>query len=589
MEEFKKLGLSDETIKVLEKKGYTEPTSIQAKAIPLLLKGKKDVVGQSQTGTGKTASFALPIIETIKESSKIVQAIILAPTRELALQVAGEINSLKGERNIKVLAVYGGAAITTQIQKLKKGIDIVVGTPGRVMDLQKRKNLNLDNIKYAVLDEADEMLNMGFVKDIEKILKNTPEDKKMLLFSATMPKPILNIAKKYMREYEFIEVEKTELVIDTVEQIYYDVNSRDRNEALKRVIDYNNDFYGIVFCNRKSDVDTLTHQLLNMNYSAAALHGDITQGQREKILGQFRKKQVKLLIATDVAARGIDIDDLTHVVNFSLPQSPESYVHRIGRTGRAGKKGIAITFVIPSERRKLSFVERINSCKLTKHKLPSAKDIVAHKEVQMKEIIKNIIEKNSVKSLEKYKLIAEELLEGNKPDEIIAAVLKYSFKNQLDLSTYKDISEVSRSSSSSDSRSYGRGRSRSSRGRSDRGEFRGNRSNSSSSRRSDRDRSSSRGSDRKRSDSRDKYAHKKSDGDRSSSRDKYAHKKSDGDRSSSRDKYAHKKSDSKKTYNRDSDKKKSDRSENKGSDRKRSSDKKNKKSEGFRHNRKVKN
>ncbi len=459
MEEFKKLGLSDKTIQVLEKKGFTEPTAIQAKVIPLLLEGKKDIVGQSQTGTGKTAGFALPIIEKIKGHSSTVQAIILTPTRELALQVAKEINSLKGDKNIKVLPVYGGAPIGPQRQKLREGIDIVVGTPGRVMDLQRRKSLRLDNIKYAVLDEADEMLNMGFVEDIETILQNTPKDKNMLLFSATMPKPILKIAEKYMREYEFIEIEKTQIIIKTVEQIYYDINAKDRIEGLRRIIDYYIDFHGIIFCNTKTSVDTLANQLTKMNYSAAALHGDITQSQREKILQQFRNGSVKILVATDVAARGIDVNDLTHVINYSLPQSPQLYVHRIGRTGRAGKKGISITFVIPSERRKLNFIERINKCKLIKQKLPSAKEIIKNKETQIKTIIKTIVDANAGKS-SKYNSMAEDLLKGHQPCEVISAVLKYSFKNELDLNTYKEISKPTMNSSDSDNNRFRRGRRR---------------------------------------------------------------------------------------------------------------------------------
>ena len=458
MEEFKKLGLSKDAIQALEKKGFTQPTTIQSKVIPLLLEGKKDIVGQSQTGTGKTAAFALPILEKIKQHTTTVQVIILTPTRELALQVAQEINSLKGKKDIKVLPVYGGAPIGPQRQKLREGIDIVVGTPGRVMDLQRRKSLMLDNILYAVLDEGDEMLNMGFVEDIETILQNTPKDKNMLLFSATMPKPILKIAEKYMREYEFIEIEKTQVIIKTVEQIYYEINARDRIEGLRRIIDHYIDFHGIVFCNTKVSVDTLTHQLTKMNYSVAALHGDITQSQREKILQQFRNGSIKILIATDVAARGIDVNNLTHVINYSLPQSPQLYVHRIGRTGRAGKKGISITFVIPSEKRKLNIIERVNRCKLIKQKLPSAKEIIKNKEAQIRTIIKTIIDANAGKS-SKYNLMAEDLLEGHNPCEVVSAVLKYSFKNELDLSTYKEISKPT--IDSSDNTRFRRGKRRS--------------------------------------------------------------------------------------------------------------------------------
>ena len=496
MEEFKKLGLSENTIKALEKKGYTKPTTIQAQVIPLLLKGEKDVIGQSQTGTGKTASFALPILERIEENSKTVQAIILTPTRELAIQVAGEIISLKGGKRVNVLAVYGGSAIDPQIKELKRGVDIVVGTPGRVMDLQKRGKLKLNNISYAVLDEADEMLNMGFVDDIKAILENTPKEKSMLLFSATMPKPILKIAKQYMREHEIFEVEKSQVTTNTVKQIYYNISARDRVEGIRRIIDYYVDFYGIIFCNTKSSVDTVTHQLAKMDYKAASLHGDITQSQREKILQQFRNKQINILVATDVAARGIDVNDLTHVINFSLPQSPESYVHRIGRTGRAGKEGISITFVIPSEARKLGFLEKVNSCKLEKQILPSGKDVIAHKEDQVKVIIQNIL--NSKNKSAKYDLMAEELLKEHSPEKIISAILKYSFKHELDSINYKDIKEPEPSrggSSRSGSSNYRRG------GSDRRGGQRGDRRSNSRSGRSDRrssDRSGFRGDDRNR-------------------------------------------------------------------------------------------
>jgi len=438
MEEFKKLGLTENSIKALEKKGFTKPTTIQTKVIPLLLEGKKDIVGQSQTGTGKTASFALPILEKIKESTNKVQAIILTPTRELAIQVAKEIGSLKGKKKLKIMPVYGGSSIGPQIKELKRNaVDIVVGTPGRVMDLQRRRALRIDHVEYAVLDEADEMLNMGFVEDIEDILETTPRDKKMLLFSATMPRQILKIAKTYMKNYIFIEVEKKDLIINTVEQVYYDIKEKNKLEGLKRILDYHVDFHGIIFCNRKAIVDTLASQL--SSYNAAALHGDMTQPSREKILQQFRERKVKVLIATDVAARGIDVSDLTHVINFSLPQSPEGYVHRIGRTGRAGKKGIAITFVVPSERRKLMFIERINKCKIKKLEFPSAEEIVKHKEAKIKTLIEEVILGKKRKHT-KYDTMAEEILKEHSASEVVSAVLSYSFKQELNLSSYKDIS-----------------------------------------------------------------------------------------------------------------------------------------------------
>jgi ATP-dependent RNA helicase DeaD len=454
MTEFKSLGLSEHTLEALEKKGFTKPTEIQAKVIPILMQGKMDVVGQSQTGTGKTASFSIPILEELKHHSKNVRAIVLTPTRELCLQVSKEIQSLAGGRHIEVLAVYGGTPINKQITKLRSGVDIVVGTPGRVMDLQNRKALKLDHLQFAVLDEADEMLNMGFVNDIEDILKNTPSDKKMLLFSATMPNSILNIAKRYMRDYELVKVSKSNVTTKNVEQVCYDVTARERIHALQRVIDYYLDFYGIVFCNTKSNVDAVTRQLTKMNYRAAAIHGDIAQNQREKILRDFRNKTVTILVATDVAARGIDVENLTHVVNFSLPQSAESYVHRIGRTGRAGKKGISVTFVIPSERSKLKFVERVNNCRLNKQQLPSIKDIIKNKEIQIMDVLQRIIDKTEGKS-SKYRTMAEELLKEHPAIDVVAAVVKYGFKNDLDDHNYKEITDASKIVEAQD---MGRGR-----------------------------------------------------------------------------------------------------------------------------------
>jgi ATP-dependent RNA helicase DeaD len=454
MEEFKKLGLSQNIIKTLEKKGYTTPTPIQAQTIPLLLNSKFDVVGHSQTGTGKTASFALPIIEKLKERASDIGAIILAPTRELAVQVSKEIESLKGEKDLKVLAVYGGSSIRDQISQLRRGVDIVVGTPGRILDLINRQYLELSEVKFAVLDEADEMLNMGFVEDIKTILSKTNDHKKMLLFSATMPRQILQIAKRFMKEYKLIEIEKKDQNNELIEQIYYDISARNRVEGLKRIIDLNPDFHGIIFCNTRNLVDTTAQHLIENNHNAAALHGDISQAQREKILKLFRKKIVNILIATDVAARGIDVEDLTHVINYSLPQSPESYVHRIGRTGRAGKKGIAITFVIPSEKRKLKFIERIAKTQLIRQELPSVDSIIKIKKNKIKEAILTIIEK---KKSDKFNTLAKDLLAGQEPQKVVSSILKYLFKNELDPSNYGDLNKVS---GRSGSRSGGRDRPR---------------------------------------------------------------------------------------------------------------------------------
>jgi len=426
MVEFKDLGLSS-TLKALEKKGYVSPTEIQEKTIPLLLEGK-DVIGESQTGSGKTASFALPIIEKIS-TAKHVQAIVLCPTRELALQVSKEFESLCGSKRVFTLAVYGGTSINDQVRQLRRGVQVVVGTPGRTLDLIKRKVLDLSHVKFAVLDEADEMLNMGFIEDIETILKRTPENKRMLLFSATMPRAIVGIAKKFMKEPVHVKLERREATMN-IEEYCYSINGKDRFEGIRRIVDLNPEFYGIVFCNTKADVDMVTHKLLNSNYKAAALHGDISQPQREKILMQLRKKNITILVATDVAARGIDVDDLTHVVNFSLPQSPESYTHRIGRTGRAGKKGIAISFVIPSEKRKLQFIERIIKREIEGRKMPSPKEVVEIRLNQMKTKVHSLIEAGKAKKFEEF---AGDLLLNHEPKAIISVLLKEAFADVMEV------------------------------------------------------------------------------------------------------------------------------------------------------------
>ncbi len=368
--EFKKLGLSQETLMALKKKGFKKPTPIQEKVIPILMKEGKNVVGQAQTGTGKTAAFGIPIIEALSEQTSHVQAIILVPTRELALQVAAEIESLKGKKRLQVLPVYGGQSINVQLRKLQKRVNIVVGTPGRVLDHLRRKSLVLNKISFFVLDEADEMLNMGFIEDIERILQHTNQEKKMLLFSATIPKPILQIARKYMKNYEFIAVSTKTPTVNLTQQIYFDVFAEDKFSLLCKLIDTSDTFYGLVFCKTKLDTARIAARLIERGYGAIALHGDMTQRQRERAINHFKRHRANILVATDVAARGIDIHDLTHVINYALPQNPESYIHRIGRTGRAGKRGIAVTFVTPQERRKFAFIKKTVCASICKQKLP---------------------------------------------------------------------------------------------------------------------------------------------------------------------------------------------------------------------------
>jgi len=439
MKTFEELGLSEATLKALNKKGFEAPTPIQVQAIPILLRGDKDVVGQAQTGTGKTAAFGLPIIDTLDEKSKDVQAIILTPTRELAVQVAEEINSLKDKKKLSIIPIYGGQSMDMQLRNLKKGVDIVVGTPGRVLDHLRRKTLKLDNISWFVLDEADEMLNMGFIDDVKEILKSTPADKRTMLFSATMPPAILGIAKKHMREYEVIKVDSQQLTVTSTSQIYFEVSERDKFEALCRIVDIEEEFYGLVFTRTKLDADKIANHLIDRGYDADALHGDLSQGQREKILNKFKKQHLNILVATDVAARGIDVQNLTHVINFSLPQDAESYVHRIGRTGRAGKEGTAITFITPEEYRKLQYIKKTTKTDIRKAHLPKVKDVISIKKQRIQADLDHIITSDSQPE---YIEMAKDLLHGKNPELILGAILQYSFQEELDEKNYVEIEDA---------------------------------------------------------------------------------------------------------------------------------------------------
>ena len=437
LKNFSELGLSNKTLKALAKKGFTEPTPIQKAAIPILLEGKKDVVGQALTGTGKTAAFALPIIESLSCDSDCVKAIILTPTRELAMQVATEFDSLAENSKLKTVCVYGGQSIDIQIKVLRKGCDVIVGTPGRVIDLMNRGIIDLDYIEFAVLDEADEMLNMGFVEDIEYILETTPRDKKMLLFSATMPAPIMKIAENFMREYVIVNVNKNENTnTDLTEQIYYEVKRVDKFEALLRIIDAEIDMYAIVFCRTRNDVDELLDKLLAANIKADAIHGEISQMQRTRVINNFKTRKFNILLATDVAARGIDVKTLTHVINYSIPESTEIYVHRIGRTGRAGNAGTAITFVTPGENRRLAQIRKELNIRIEKCPLPNGEEIVQRKLSALDEIWERTINNNHHKC---YQYIASQMLEKYDAVSLVSAILRTSYKNSLIAESYKTI------------------------------------------------------------------------------------------------------------------------------------------------------
>ena len=435
---FTDLGLSDKVLAAINKKGFEEPTAIQIKTIPVMLRDDTNIIAQAQTGTGKTAAFGLPLIELIDTNLKAVQALILVPTRELAIQVSEEINSLKGQKDLRIVPIYGGQSIDEQLRRLKKGIHIVVGTPGRVIDHLNRKTLKIGEIEHLILDEADEMLNMGFIDDMEEIMEHTNPDKRTLLFSATMPNKIKELAHKYMDGYELLTVKKQQLTTNLTEQIYFEVKASEKFDALCRIIDFEDDFYGLIFCRTKNDVDTVVSHLTDRGYDAESIHGDISQSQRERTLDKFKKQTVNILIATDVAARGIDVINLSHVINYSLPQDPDSYVHRIGRTGRAGNEGTAITFITPSEYKKLMFIQRVAKTDIKKSRIPNVKDIINAKKKKIYEDLSGILEEE-VEST--YFNWAKNLLEDKNPTDILAAVLNYCFEDELNPESYGSVKE----------------------------------------------------------------------------------------------------------------------------------------------------
>jgi ATP-dependent RNA helicase DeaD len=436
LKSFEQLGLSERSLHALKKRGFEEPTAIQERCIPLVLDGQKDLLGQAQTGTGKTAAFGLPIIDMIQTKKRNVQALILTPTRELAIQVAEEIDSFSDGRALHIAAIYGGQSIGMQISQLRRGCSIVVGTPGRVIDHIKRGTLKLDEIQTFVLDEADEMLNMGFIDEVETVMAELPKEKMTLLFSATMPSQIKKLASKYMREYEQIVVEKKDITSSLTEQIYIEVHESDKLEALRRIIDIEDDFYGLIFCRTKNGCDELAKRMSSIGYPAEALHGDLTQAQREKVLDQFRVRKVSMLVATDVAARGIDIHNLTHVINYSLPQNPESYIHRIGRTGRAGNQGTAVTFVTPSELRKIKFIQRAAGTDISKKKLPDIEQLLAAKR---EKVLSEIEQAVDVQLKDEFTSLALLLQQEYESTDLIAGLLRSNYAQELDRGQYRDI------------------------------------------------------------------------------------------------------------------------------------------------------
>ena len=459
---FEDLGLDEQILAAVARKGFETPSPIQVLAIPRLLNGEANVIARARTGTGKTAAFGLPLIQRLRGESDHVRALILEPTRELAVQTCREMDSFSDNGKPTNCVVYGGASIMEQIRSLKKGADIVTGTPGRVQDLIERKKLDLSKIEYFILDEGDEMLDMGFIDDIENIFANANPDSRILLFSATMPAPILKIAQKFMGEYEIVEEEgivEEPLLID---QKYWVLREGDKVEALVRLIDSNPDFYGLVFTQTKNDADTVSRRLDEKGYEAAALHGDIPQGQREKILARFRSKKTRILVATDVAARGIDITGLSHVVNYSLPFDSSTYIHRIGRTGRAGTSGVAVTFVSPNERRKLNFmkarVAKASKGDLDEGEVPSIDSVLEIKRAALFEALKDSLEKEGATAGEGFAQMADDLCQEKDAKEVLAGVLQVFYGEKLDRNRYDEIKKVAAEKGGREGRGRGRDR-----------------------------------------------------------------------------------------------------------------------------------
>lgn len=435
---FEEFNLSEKIQNALKDCGYIEATEIQEKAIPAVLEGR-DLIGQSKTGTGKTASYSLPMLEKVDAETKKVQAIILCPTRELAVQVTDEIRKFnKYQEGVKCVTIYGGQSIETQIRAIKAGAQIVIGTPGRVIDHMNRKTLKLDNVKMVILDEADEMLNMGFEEDIRTILDQIPEERQTLLFSATMNKRILEIAKRYLNNPKSVKIKAEELTVNSIEQEVITTKSKMKDEATMRLIDAYNPNKAIVFCNTKKKVDDLIEKLKSKGYKVEGLHGDIKQTQRERIMRRLKKGDIKILIATDVAARGIDVDGLDLVINYDIPQEEEYYVHRIGRTGRNGNIGKAFTLVVGREKNKILDIQKYAKIKIKEGRIPTLEEV---NDIKNKEIV-NLIEDTINKKEYKNEKIFDMLVKNNSAEEIAKALITMYFAEPKEENNVIDDEEV---------------------------------------------------------------------------------------------------------------------------------------------------
>jgi ATP-dependent RNA helicase DeaD len=420
--DFSSLNLREELVQAITGLGYSEPTPIQAAIIPVMLTGA-DVIGQAQTGTGKTAAFALPILQNFTPQ-RHVQALVLAPTRELALQVADSMIAYGKHLDVHVLAVYGGQPYGPQISRLNRGVDVVVGTPGRLLDLIERHALNIKHVRVLVLDEADEMLNMGFMEDVEKILAETPSERQTALFSATMPPRIRSLANRFMRDPQHVNIKRDTLTLASTEQRYYLVHENDKTNALTRLFETEPIKSALIFARTRAETATLANELVVRGIPAEAIHGDLDQNARERVLGRFRANQLKVLVATDVAARGLDIEDISHVFNYHLPDDAEVYVHRIGRTGRAGRAGVAITLLSPREKRRLREVEALTKQPIQKMEMPTVAEIHRHREAEVVEKVKIWLGRGRFKR--ELEMVQELVDAGHDPLNVAAAALKFA-------------------------------------------------------------------------------------------------------------------------------------------------------------------
>jgi ATP-dependent RNA helicase DeaD len=447
MNTFQELGLNEDLLHAITDLGFETPSDVQQKAIPILLEQESDLVALAQTGTGKTAAFGFPMLQKINIDSRTTQGLILSPTRELCLQITNEMK-LYGKycKGLNVVAIYGGSSITDQARDVKKGAQIIVATPGRMKDMISRKLVDISKIEYAVLDEADEMLNMGFYEDITDILSFTPKEKSTWLFSATMPKEVSTIAKKFMHNPVEITVGNKNESTNQVSHEYYLINARDRYNALKRLSDANPDIFSVVFCRTKRDTQKVAEQLIEDGYNAGALHGDLSQNQRDLVMKSFRNKQIQMLVATDVAARGIDVDDITHVVNYQLPDEIETYTHRSGRTGRAGKTGVSMVLVSKSEVRKIKSIERIIKKQFEKKEIPDGSEIC---QVQLMSLANKIHNTEINHEIDRHLTSINDLFADTNKDELIKKFFSVEFTrffNYYQKSKNLNVSESSRDS-----------------------------------------------------------------------------------------------------------------------------------------------